>query len=120
MEEAYKKLSAENRSQEELVKSDTVKSSTVEKKMSMVSERAAGFSIMFIMIMLMLVTGVILDARKNGVWSRILSTPSSRMSIVGGYLLSFSHRLVSVWFLGRRLLPCFSESPGKTCGQRFY
>ena len=86
--EAYRKLAAGNRSQGDLVKSDTV-SDTAVKKMSNVSERAAGFSIMFIMITLITVTGVFLDARKNGVWSRILSTPSSRLSIVGGYLLSF-------------------------------
>lgn len=87
--EAYGQLIAGSQSQENLVKSDKVVSGATVKKMSNVSERAAGFSIMFLMITLMMVTGVFLDARKNGVWSRILTTPSSRFSIVGGYLLSF-------------------------------
>ncbi len=87
-EEGYKKLAAEVRSQEELVQRDTIATPTA-KSLNQVSQSAAGFSIMFIMIQLMMVTSVFLDARKNGVWGRILSTPSSRVSIVGGYLLSF-------------------------------
>ena len=50
---------------------------------------AAGFSIMFLMITMMSVTGTILEARSNGVWYRLLSTPASRFEIASGYLLSF-------------------------------
>lgn len=87
-EEGYKKLAAEVSTQEELVQKNTIAASTA-KSLNQVSQSAAGFSIMFIMIQLMMVTSVFLDARKTGVWGRILSTPSSRVSIVGGYLLSF-------------------------------
>lgn len=53
------------------------------------SATSAGFSIMFVMIMMMSVTGVLLDARKTGVWYRLLSTPTSRFQITVGYFLSF-------------------------------
>lgn len=53
------------------------------------SERLVGFVILFLMITLTIVTGKILEARKIGVWYRLLSTPSSRFHIMGGYMLSF-------------------------------
>lgn len=53
------------------------------------SERLVGFVILFLMITLTIVTGKILEARKIGVWYRLLSTPSSRINIMGGYMLSF-------------------------------
>ncbi|PLR85146.1 ABC transporter permease [Bacillus sp. V33-4] len=58
-------------------------------QMSGISASASGFSIMFVMIVMMSVTGTILEARKNGVWYRMLSTPASRLEISTGYLLSF-------------------------------
>lgn len=53
------------------------------------SERLVGFLILFLMVTLTIVTGKILEARKIGVWYRLLSTPSPRFSIMGGYMLSF-------------------------------
>jgi ABC-2 type transport system permease protein len=58
-------------------------------QMNGMSARAAGFAIMFVMIMMMSVTGTILEARKNGVWYRLLATPASKFEIAFGYLLSF-------------------------------
>ncbi|MDP4083272.1 MAG: ABC transporter permease [Bacillota bacterium] len=58
-------------------------------EMGNVSARSAGFSIMFVMIVMMSVTGVLLEARKTGVWYRLLSTPTSRLEVMGGYFLSF-------------------------------
>jgi ABC-2 type transport system permease protein len=58
-------------------------------QMNGMSARAAGFSIMFVMMMLLSVTGTIIEARKNGVWYRILATPASKFEIAFGYLLSF-------------------------------
>jgi ABC-2 type transport system permease protein len=58
-------------------------------KVDNMSERASGFSIMFVMIMMMSMTGTILEARKSGVWYRLLSTPAGRYEIALGYLLSF-------------------------------
>ena len=48
-----------------------------------------GFSIMFLMMSMMSVTGTILEARKNGVWYRMMSTPLTRLNVLGGYMLSF-------------------------------
>nr|WP_285852366.1 ABC transporter permease [Robertmurraya korlensis] len=53
------------------------------------SRVAPGFSIMFVMIMIMSVTGTILEARSSGVWSRLLIAPASRFEIAVGYLLFF-------------------------------
>ncbi|MGG4267936.1 ABC transporter permease [Peribacillus simplex] len=53
------------------------------------SGSAAGFSIMFLMITMMSVTGTILEARSNGVWYRLMATPASRFEVAAGYLLSF-------------------------------
>lgn len=53
------------------------------------SKVAPGFSIMFVMIMIMSVTGTILEARSSGVWSRLMIAPASRLEIAVGYLLFF-------------------------------
>ncbi|HYK72830.1 MAG TPA: ABC transporter permease [Pseudoneobacillus sp.] len=58
-------------------------------QMNGLSARASGFSIMFVMIMMMSVTGTILEARRNGVWYRLLAAPASKFEIAFGYLLSF-------------------------------
>lgn len=58
-------------------------------EMGNASARSAGFSIMFVMIVMMSVTGVLLEAKKTGVWSRLLSTPTARFEIMAGYFLSF-------------------------------
>jgi ABC-2 type transport system permease protein len=58
-------------------------------QMNGMSSHAAGFSIMFVMMMLLSVTGTIIEARNNGVWYRILATPASKFEIAFGYLLSF-------------------------------
>lgn len=71
------------------VEAKTVTKNNDTKKMNNVSERAIGFSIMFLMFTLMSVSGTFLQSRKIGVWYRLLSTPVSRLEIVGGYLLSF-------------------------------
>ncbi|QXG62183.1 linearmycin resistance permease LnrN, partial [Bacillus spizizenii] len=53
------------------------------------ASRAAGFSILFVMLTMMGAAGTILEARKNGVWSRLLTASVSRMEIGAGYVLSF-------------------------------
>jgi ABC-2 type transport system permease protein len=58
-------------------------------KVNHMTERASGFAIMFVMIMMMTVTGTFLEARTNGVWYRLLSTPTGKFEIALGYLLSF-------------------------------
>jgi ABC-2 type transport system permease protein len=76
------------------VEAATVAKDAATKEMNNASQRAIGFSIMFVMIGLTGVTGTILDARKTGVWYRMLSTPASRLQVLTGYLLSF---LITGW-----------------------
>ena len=53
-----------------------------------------GFCIMFVMLSVMLSTGVILEERVTGTWQRLLATPARRAEIVLGYLVGF---FVSGW-----------------------
>ncbi|MBY0596438.1 ABC transporter permease [Bacillus bingmayongensis] len=60
-----------------------------EEKLNNVTGRAAGFSILFVMIVMLSATGTILKSRQLGVWYRLLVTPVSKAKILGGYILSF-------------------------------
>ncbi|OQR58552.1 ABC transporter permease [Bacillus sp. CDB3] len=60
-----------------------------EQKLNNVTGRAAGFSILFVMIVMLSATGTILKARQIGVWSRLLGAPVSKVQILTGYILSF-------------------------------
>jgi len=60
-----------------------------DKKLNNVTGRAAGFSILFVMIVMLSATGTILKARQLGVWSRLLEAPVSKVQILTGYILSF-------------------------------
>lgn len=57
--------------------------------MSNLTARSAGFTIMFVMISMLISTGVLLEARQTGVWYRMMSTPTSKRELLSGYLLSF-------------------------------
>ncbi len=60
-----------------------------EQKLNNVTGRAAGFSILFVMIVMLSATGTILKARQIGVWSRLLGAPVSKVQLLAGYILSF-------------------------------
>ncbi|MED2037182.1 ABC transporter permease [Bacillus wiedmannii] len=60
-----------------------------DQKLNDVTGRAAGFSILFVMIVMLSATGTILKARQLSVWSRLLGTPVSKVQILAGYILSF-------------------------------
>lgn len=60
-----------------------------DQKLNNVTGRAAGFSILFVMIVMLSATGTILKARQLGVWSRLLEAPVSKVQILAGYILSF-------------------------------
>ncbi|MGF9966211.1 ABC transporter permease [Bacillus rhizoplanae] len=62
---------------------------TGQKEISGVSARAAGFSILFVMIVMLSATGTILKAKQVGVWHRLLETPVTRAQVLAGYILSF-------------------------------
>lgn len=85
----YEKMSTVSESPSISVDSKTVSKSAETKRMNNLSERAVGFSVMFVMITLMSVSGTILEARKTGVWQRMLATPAFKWEIMVGYMLSF-------------------------------
>lgn len=58
-------------------------------EMGNMSARSAGFSILFVMIMMTSATGTILEAKKMGVWYRLMATPTRRFQTISGYFLSF-------------------------------
>lgn len=62
---------------------------TGKKTINGVSARAAGFSILFVMIVMLSATGTILKAKQMGVWHRLLETPVTRAQVLAGYILSF-------------------------------
>ncbi|MFY4775663.1 ABC transporter permease [Metabacillus sp. RGM 3146] len=84
----YNKISSEVKGGNGTIKKELAADPSL-KRMSSTSSSAAGFTIMFVMIMMMSVTGTILEARKNGVWYRMLSAPATKFEISAGYLLSF-------------------------------
>ncbi|MBS4172978.1 ABC transporter permease [Bacillus sp. FJAT-49736] len=80
-------ISSSERRTNELTKIVTLNDSA--KSLSGVSYSSAGFSIMFVMIMMMSVTGVIIEAKNTGVWSRLLTTSITKFQLLFGYLLAF-------------------------------
>ena len=54
-----------------------------------ISRSATGFSIMFVMMTLIGLTGTLIEMKQNGLWSRLMITPTSQVEIITGYLLSF-------------------------------
>lgn len=84
----YGKLKTESSIEEAGLKKVVTNGGEVSEE-SGLSRSASGFSIMFLMITMMSVTGTILEARSNGVWYRLMLTPASRFEVAFGYLLSF-------------------------------
>ncbi|MCM3639424.1 ABC transporter permease [Sporosarcina luteola] len=54
-----------------------------------ISYSSAGFSIMFVMIMMLSMSGTLIEARQAGIWSRLFTTPVTRFQVLLGYFLSF-------------------------------
>ena len=57
--------------------------------MTGISYSSAGFAIMFVMMMMLSMTGVLIEARQTGIWSRLFMSPVSRFQVMAGYFLSF-------------------------------
>jgi ABC-2 type transport system permease protein len=85
----YEGLAAQSREPRILVEEQPVTRDGAVQKMSNQSARAVGFSIMFVMMGLLFVTGTILEARQTGIWYRLLAAPATRLQVLGGYLLAF-------------------------------
>lgn len=64
-------------------------STTAVNPMMGASYSSAGFSIMFVMIMMLSMTGTLIEARQTGIWSRLFTTPVARFQVLLGYFLSF-------------------------------
>jgi ABC-2 type transport system permease protein len=88
-EDMYSVLDKEVPSSSQAIEKAVITKNPKMEEMNNISARSAGFSIMFVMIFMMSVTGVLLDARKTGVWYRLLSTPTGKFQIISGYLLAF-------------------------------
>ena len=54
-----------------------------------VSQSSPGFSIMFVMFMIISMAGTLIEARQNGVWQRLFMTPATRFQVMFGYFLAF-------------------------------
>ncbi len=50
---------------------------------------ALGYTVMAVMMSILLMAGTILYERQHGTWARLLNTPTSRLGLMGGYVLSF-------------------------------
>ncbi|MGE7877784.1 ABC transporter permease [Peribacillus muralis] len=87
-QDMYEKI-AKNRNNEGVKIKKVIIEKGTSKERSEVSGNASGFSIMFLMITMVSVTSTILEAKSNGVWYRLMSTPASRFEIAAGYFLSF-------------------------------
>lgn len=85
----YPSIDKQGSSSSPAIQKIAITKNTGKQEMGNMSARSAGSSIMFVMIMMMSVTGVLLEARKTGVWSRLLSTPTSKFEIAAGYFLAF-------------------------------
>ncbi|WP_432362871.1 ABC transporter permease [Sporosarcina sp. UB5] len=57
--------------------------------MSGISYNSAGFAIMFVMMMMLSMTGVLMEAKQTGIWSRLFVSPATRFEVLAGYFLSF-------------------------------
>jgi len=71
------------------IKNVTITKSKELETMNNMTARSAGFTIMFVMITMLISTGVFLEARQTGVWYRIMSTPTAKKELLIGYLLAF-------------------------------
>lgn len=50
---------------------------------------ALGYTVMSVMMAILMMAGVILYERQHGTWGRLLTTPTDRISLLAGYILSF-------------------------------
>jgi ABC-2 type transport system permease protein len=71
------------------VQSEQLTADPKTKTLNYTSQQAVGFSIMFLMFMILTATGAILQARQIGVWSRMMLAPVNRLQILLGYLFAF-------------------------------
>lgn len=88
LDDIYHKLARGLENQPALTKIMAGDGST-ENVLNRMSYSSAGFSIMFVMMMMLSVTGALIEARNMGIWSRLFTTPTSKFQVMFGYFLSF-------------------------------
>lgn len=87
-EQGYVKVEAERQAvQVGLVA--TTESARPNENGSQLEGSALGMTVMFVMMVLVGMSGVILQERATGTWGRLLTTPATRFHVMGGYLLAF-------------------------------
>ncbi|MGG1629861.1 ABC transporter permease [Rossellomorea sp. NRS-1567] len=84
-----KKISEELKSVPKAVETVSVTKNKDVQTMNNLTARSTGFTIMFVMIAMLSSTGILLEARHNGVWYRMMSTPATKVELLCGYLLAF-------------------------------
>jgi ABC-2 type transport system permease protein len=83
------KISDELKSVPAAVETVSVTKNEDMQSMNNLTARSAGFTIMFVMIAMLSSTGILLEARQNGVWYRMMSTPATKVELLCGYMLAF-------------------------------
>ncbi|HYF94246.1 MAG TPA: ABC transporter permease [Symbiobacteriaceae bacterium] len=92
VEAAYAKISAERQKVSTTVVTHQVTRNAVKQQtgnLTAASHASVGFTVTFVMMQVFMMSGVILIERKQGTWGRLLTSPSSRVTIISGYLMSF-------------------------------
>lgn len=85
----YEKIVGEVKSEKSKLTIEGINGESAIPELSAMSQSSAGFSIMFLMIVMISTTGAILEAKKLGIWYRLLSTPTSKIQVMSGYFCSF-------------------------------
>ena len=88
-EESFQAMDQPTPPVEETIQMVNVSTSEDVAGMDNITARSAGFAVMFVMIAMLSSTGVLLEARQNGVWYRLISAPARKIEIILGYLLAF-------------------------------
>lgn len=87
-DEAYAKV-ANERAAVQIGLAESKEAAAVKAGSNSLMDSSLGFTVVFVMMMVLMMSGVILQERQNGTWGRLLTTPASRAAVLGGYLLSF-------------------------------
>ena len=89
--DAYSTLQAERASAPVTLTHETVSATTDSgvTKAEVMGQVSLGFTVMFVMMVIFMMGGVFLQERQDGTWGRLLTTPVSRLGLLGGYMLSF-------------------------------
>ncbi|KPN93252.1 ABC transporter permease [Lysinibacillus sp. ZYM-1] len=72
-----------------IIKRQIIGDGLIVEKQKAVNRNSLGFAIMFLMFTLMSSSAVLLEERAEGTWGRLMTTPTSKITILMGYLLAF-------------------------------